>query len=296
MMPAIPASPLYHFVFNLFGNHIIICSFISLVLITLEALLINYMLSENDLIPRNSYIAAFIFVIITGFFNNLIILNPVLIANLFLITAIWLFLRLYEEHEAYAMVFNIGTLISVASMFYFPSIIFFILLWIGFIVYRSFSWREWFISILGFVLPYIFLASFYFWNDGFLKKFHEYRQSLGFINFYNFSPTFYAKLIFVITAILLFLAIIKLLIIINEKAIRFRKFFSFLIWFVIISFISLNLSADYGMLGLILMFTSASVVITLFLNNLKKNIWSEGLLILLILLLITGRLGFWNFG
>jgi len=296
MMPSIPSSPLYHFVYKLLNNHIIICSFISIALITLEALLVNYTLSENDLIPLNSYVAAFLFVVISSFFNDLIILNPVLIADLFLIIAIWLFLRLYEEHEAYATVFNIGTLLSVASMVYFPSILFCILIWIGFIIYRSFSWREWLISIIGFVLPYVFLASYYFWNDCFLSKVHEYRQSLDFIDLHKFSPTIYANIIFAILVLVLFFGIIKLLFIINEKAIRIRKFLSFFIWFVIISFVSLNFSAKYGILGFIMLITAASVIFTLYINNLKKSFWSESILIVLFLLLISGRLGLWNFG
>ena len=296
MMPSVPASPLYHFVYKYLTDLNIICSIISIALITLEALLINYMLSENDMIPRNSYVAAFLFIVVSSFFNDLIILNPVLIANIFLITAIWLFMRLYEEHEAYSTVFNIGTLLSIASMFYFPSIIFLILIFIGFIIYRSFSLRYWFISILGLILPYIFLASYYFWNDCLLSKVNEYKHSFNFINFHKFSPTLYANIIFGFTSLLLFLGVIKLLIIINEKAIRLRKFLSFLIWFVIISIVSFYFSAEYGILGFVMMLTSVSVIFTLFLNNLKKSFWSESILIALLLLLISGRFGFWNFG
>jgi len=295
MSAPVPSSPLYHILFKYLNDFSVICAFITIGLLILEALLINSVLSENDLIPRNSYIAAFVFVIVSGFFKDIILFHPVLIANLFIIVAIMLFLRLYEEHDAYSMVFNIGTLISIASMFYYPSAIFILLIWIGFIIYRLFSWREWFISILGFGFPYIFLASYYFWSDCLPAKIHEYEHSLHFIRFNNFTPTVYAYIVLAVLGVMLILSVFKLLAIINEKGIKIRKFLSFMIWCMIISFISLNISAGYGVLGFVMMLAPASILFTLYLNHMKKPFWTEFMIMVLALLLISGRMGLWSF-
>jgi hypothetical protein len=289
------ASPLYNFVFRYIGDLKIICAFITITLLIFEALLINYILAENDLIPRNSYIAAFIFIIVTGLFKDLIVLNPVLFSNLFIIAALWLLLRLYEETEAYAIVFNIGTLVSVASMFYFPSVIFILLIWAGFIIYRIFSWREWLISIIGLTLPYLFLGTYYFWNDCLTTKILSYKEVLKFVNFYDYSPTIYVYIVIALLGLLLLLSVARLLSIINEKPIRIRKSISFMIWFFIISFISLNLSSNFSVLGFVMMFASLTVLLTLYISYSKKPLWVEGILMLLSFLLISGRLGLWNF-
>lgn len=289
------ASPLYNFAFRHIGDLKVICAFITIVLLVFEALLINYILAGNDLIPRNSYLAAFIFIIVSGLFNDLIILNPVVFANLFIIAALWLFLRLYEETEAYAIVFNIGTLVSVASMFYFPSVIFILLIWAGFIIYRLFSWREWLISIIGLTLPYLFLGTYYFWNDCLIAKISSYKESLRFINFYDFFPTMYVYIVIALLGLLLLISVFNLLSIINEKPIRIRKSISFMIWFLIISFLSLNLSSNFRVLGFVMMFTSLTVLLTLYISYSKKPLWVEGILMLLSFLLISGRLGLWNF-
>ena len=289
MANPIPASPLYNIVFSYIGDLFFICALITIVLVIFEALLINYVLLNNDIIPRNSYIAAYIFVIISGLFNDNIILQPVMIANLFIILALWLFLRLYEEHDAFTTVFNIGTLISIASMFYFPAAVFILLIWAGFIIYRLFSWREWVISILGFLLPYLFLGSYYYWNDCFIAKINVYKEVFKFINFNDFSPAIYTYIVLAVMGLLLFISLFKLLIIINEKAIRIRKFLSIMIWYLIISFVSLNLSAEFGVLGFLMMSISASVIITLYINYSKRPLWVESLLILLVLLFISGR-------
>ena len=289
------ASPLYNFVFRQIGDLKVICAFISILLLVFEALLINYILTENDLIPHNSYMTAFIFIIITGLFNDLIILNPVVFSNLFIIAAIWLFLRLYEETEAYAIVFNIGTLVSVASMFYFPSVIFIVLIWVGFIIYRIFSWREWLISIIGLALPYLFLGTYYFWNDCLTAKILPYKEAFGFINFYDFSPTLYVYIVIAFLGLLLLFSVFNLLSIINEKPIRIRKSLSFMTWFLIISFFSMYSSPNFQLLGFVMMFPSFIVLLTLYLSYSRKPRWIEGILMLLSFLLISGRLGLWNF-
>ncbi len=289
------ASPLYNFVFCYIGDLNVLCAFIAIALLVFEALLINYILAGNDLIPRNSYMAAFIFIIVTGLFNDLIVLSPVVFSNLFIIAALWLFLRLYEETEAYAIVFNIGTLVSAASMFYFPSVIFILIIWAGFIIYRLFSWREWLISIIGLTLPYLFLGTYYFWNDCLTAKILSYKEAFGFINFYDFSPTWYIYIVIAFLGLLLLLSVFNLLSIINEKPIRIRKSISFMIWFLIISFLSLNLSSNFRALGFVMMFTSFTVLLTLYISYSKKPLWVEGILMLLSFLLISGRLGLWNF-
>jgi hypothetical protein len=202
-----------------------------------------------------------------------------------------MFLPLYEKHEAYATVFNIGTLLSVASMFYLPSFIFVLLIWVGFIIYRIISWREWFISILGLIFPYIFLGTYYFWNDCLLSKIVSYKNALSLINFQDFHLSLYTLIIVSFLGIILILSLFKFITTINEKQIKIRKFLSFIIWFFLISSISLLPSVKYGILSYMVMIPSASVLITLYLSNAKKHLWAEGILISLTLLLIAGRFG-----
>jgi len=291
----IPVSPFYKLVFTLLHEYSIISAVISIALIITEALLLNHILAENDLIPRNTHLAAYIFVISSSLFSDTVLLNPIVIINIFIIMVIGMFLRLYEKNEAYSTVFNMGTLLSVASMFYFPSFSFILLLWVGFIIYRVFSWREWFISILGLILPYVFLGTFYFWNDCFESKLESYKNALSLISFHNFHFSLYVVIIVSFLGIILLLSLFKFIVTISEKQIRIRKYLSFTIWFFLISCIGVLPSAKYSILCFVMIIPSASVLITLYLSNTKKRLWAEGILISLTLLLIAGRLGFLAF-
>jgi hypothetical protein len=294
MSAPIPASPLYHLFFKFFGGLPIVCALISLALLIMEALLINHLLVENDIIPRKSLMAAFLYIIFLSLFNETIILNPALISGFFIILSLWLILRLYEEEEAYQHVFNIGTLISIASMFYFPSIVFMLIVWIGFIIYRVFKWREWFISIVGLICPYLFLASYYFWNDCLVEKFKGYVSAFDFIDPHSFHPSSYVYVNLGFLSLLILASLFKLLMIINEKQIRIRKFLSILIWFFIISFGGLGFSANYGITGFLLTLIPMSVLISLFISIIKRPLIGDIVLIVLLLLMVSGRIGLWD--
>lgn len=292
--PPVVASPLYAYLISLVGHSPIIIILLSVIIVAIEAFLINHILIENELIPRNSTIAAFLFIILSGLFIDFINLNPVLIANLFIISAIWLFMRIYNLADAYPIILNIGTLIGIASLFYFPSIIFLILIWIGFIIYRIIKWREWIISIIGFIIPYIFLISYYFGVNQLNTRLEEYINCLQIINFNSFSPSPFAFVTGIIIGVLFLFSFLKLLLAINEKAIRIRKSTSFLIWYMLSSIILFLFSKNYALLGVFMILTPLSIIISIFVNNIKKTFWFEGILWVLTVLMISNHIGLWN--
>jgi Family of unknown function (DUF6427) len=71
----------------------------------------------------------------------------------------------FRKNNAFSNAFDAGLLLSIASLFYFPSILLFPLIGIGLIIFRTFNWREWIISAIGICVPYVFILSYYFWNN-----------------------------------------------------------------------------------------------------------------------------------
>ena len=71
----------------------------------------------------------------------------------------------YRVDEAFSTIFDASFFIAIASLFYFPTIIIYPLIWVTLIVIRPFIWREWIISIIGLLLPYVFVVVYYFWTD-----------------------------------------------------------------------------------------------------------------------------------
>ena len=63
------------------------------------------------------------------------------------------------------MAFDAALMLSLGSLFYFPTILLLPLVWVALNDFRPFQWREWAMPFIGVALPYLYLATWYFWND-----------------------------------------------------------------------------------------------------------------------------------
>lgn len=290
-MGYMPVSPFYNFFVSNFSGMIIISSFITFSLVFFQALLMNNILVENDLLPKKTYLAAFLYVLFTASFSDIVLFHPFIFSGILLTFSLMYLLKLYGQSEGYSMVFNIATLVSLSSLFYFPSIVFIFFIWACFIVYRLFAWREWFISIIGLALPYLFLGTYYYWTDRLQLKMDEYLNAFQLINFHNFTPTLSAYIFIVFAGLLLLIAFFRLIKLIGEKAIRIRKLLSIMIWLFLISYVSMVLSPNYGIMGYVILLATASILISLYISNIRKPLRAEIILIVIVIVIAFNRLG-----
>jgi hypothetical protein len=71
-------------------------------------------------------------------------------------------LSTYKTERISLHFLDAGLLISLASLFFLPAIVFFLFLLAALILLRPFIWREWTYAVLGLISPYLFLASVYY--------------------------------------------------------------------------------------------------------------------------------------
>ncbi|MBL0046539.1 MAG: hypothetical protein IPP32_00340 [Bacteroidetes bacterium] len=130
-----------------------------------QAFLLNYICDKYNILSKKTYFPALVYVIFMSCSKLLLTLHPILLANLFLLLSIERIFNSYHKDEAFGHVFDAGFYIGIASLFYFPALILFPMVWVGLIVIRTFVWREWIISFIGLLLPYLFIFTYYFWYD-----------------------------------------------------------------------------------------------------------------------------------
>lgn len=286
----IPASPMYNLLYTYFSEMTIITSVITIVTVVFQALLLNNLLIENELIPKKTYIAAFLYVLFTASFGEIVLFHPFIFSGILLTLGLMYLLKLYGQSESYSIVFNIATLVSLSSFFYFPSVVFIFFIWACFIVYRLFAWREWFISIIGLVLPYLFLGTYYYWTDRLQLKINEYLNAFRIVNFHDFKPTLIVYIFIIFTGILLLFSFFRLIGLISEKAIRVRKLLSIMIWLFLISYMSMVISPNYGIMGFVMLLAPASVIISLYVSNIRKPMRTEIILVVIVVVVTISRL------
>jgi hypothetical protein len=159
------AMPLYELVLRPMVNISWLNKIIAVLLIIAEGFLLNYIVNENDVLTKKTNLPALFYIVFISNNSAMFELHPVLFSNLFLLFALNKILNSYRKDVAFSQVFDAGLLISIATLFYFPCIVFLPLIGIALIIFRPFLWREWIISFIGVLIPYVFVITYYFWNN-----------------------------------------------------------------------------------------------------------------------------------
>jgi len=288
--PANFDTGLYRYIFNLISPYPVLISTIAILLVSLQAIILNWVLIRNNLSLRNNLLPAYIFILLTGSTHSLTQLSAPLIASFFILLGIAELLFMFELKDPFTECFNASFFITLASFFYFPAIFFFLLIWISYLVYRVISWREWIISFVGLLAACLFVWFYFFWNNQEIVIWNSIKQFFGYPEHFKVQLSHSAYIIWGLIALLFLGSLSNLMNHINEKVIAIRRkywviIFMFLI--AILSFLHANQQSGYH----IIFFTiPATIIINYALLNRKNPRRSELFLWLLTIAVIVSRI------
>lgn len=159
------AMPLFELMVNLAGGNEYIQMTIALVALLAGTAAVHIVADRQELLGKRSYLPAFLYLVLMSGSPRLTCLHPALFANIFILVAFHRIMSSYRKDTAFMEAFDAGFWIAIASLFYFPAIVFLLLPWISFLILRPFIWREWVIVAVGALVPYLFAGVYYFWFD-----------------------------------------------------------------------------------------------------------------------------------
>lgn len=140
---------------------------ISFGLLLFQAIIINTISVKHRLSNEINLFPGLFYLLISSLLPDFLYLSPLLIANTFFLIVISELLETYKVPACADRIFNVGFWIGIASLFYFSYIIFILLGLIGLGILRAFYLRERIGLIVGGLVPYILLGTYYFWFDQF---------------------------------------------------------------------------------------------------------------------------------
>lgn len=149
-----------------------------LILIVLQSVLLFYTFQANGFFGRANFIPAIIVLLAFSWNRNFQTMHALVPASVCVIIAINSILGMYGKQNAYHQVFTASFSVSIAALFYLPLVYLLLLLWLSLVSYRISSWREYVITLIGFVLPWIYYAVALFWNDNLLTGLKQISDSL----------------------------------------------------------------------------------------------------------------------
>ncbi len=289
--PGMPAPvgpvPLYALIYTLLHGSPHIACILGFILMLSSAFLLNRLLTQNEVVLKNSSLAALIFIELMSYLPFLLTLNQVSIATFFLLMILERLYKSYEKSESLQLTYVAGFLTGIASLFYLPFILFFFFLLISLIIFRNIDWHEWAGSLIGLVTPYIFLSVYYFWFDKFMIKVYEYYRFFE----YSFDTAPLREPAFVIlSAIVLFLLALGLITglwRLSERTIEIRKKTILLIWLIPVMILSIFFSAGLLKYHLLISSVTLSGLLSMYLLKIRKTFRADiifvGILVILIL-------------
>ncbi|MBD1428304.1 MULTISPECIES: DUF6427 family protein [Sphingobacterium] len=183
---------------------------ITLVLTLLQAFLLNKVINHFNFLGKPTFLTALMFMTLVSLFLPFLVLSPTLICNFITIWMMGKLFNMYKQADVKTLMFDLGMIVALGSLIYFPFIVMLMLLWIALIIFRPFIWREWVTPILGFSVIYFLLGVAYYWVDRwdeFLEIFKPFVNSLPTglkVDYHDYFVVFPVGI-----AMLLFLLVLK---------------------------------------------------------------------------------------
>lgn len=149
----------------IYTNHYLALS-LGIVLVSVQAILINRLLNRIKFFQRISFVPALMYVVVSAMFLESLMPGPQMLANTFVILVLGKLFDIYKSQRCYEEIFDVGFLVAIASLFSLPALSLSLLLFIGLGSLRAFNIREWIIGLFGILTPYFLIGTYYFWIGG----------------------------------------------------------------------------------------------------------------------------------
>lgn len=153
-------SRILHFLLTVAGSSGMLFSILTFFLLLIQASLFNRIVNHHKLFPKANFLPGMSYILVTSLIPSWSYFSAPLLVNLLMIWTWYRMLNLYSTNQPGAAIFNIGILIGVCTMLYFPAIVFVLLMLFALVTMRPFRIREWIIGLIGVTAPYYFLFIF----------------------------------------------------------------------------------------------------------------------------------------
>ncbi len=262
-------------------------SLLGFLIIGSQCLHLNWILNRYEVLYKTSYLPALIYFVFSAFLPQFVIFHPMLFVNSIMLFVLDKLMRLYKNPSPLAIDFDSCLLISIASMFYFPALIFCLLFFISLSILKPFSWRDWVVGFMGLVLPYFFVFVIYFLQDH-LRGFIEILISTPInrrIEMKRLIPEGYQVTVTVISA--LFIAtILRLRNNFYKNDIRTRNYQQVIFFFILTSVACALATKEDMLFRLSIITIPLSVLVSYYFLSIKKAWFAETIFLILLATMI----------
>jgi hypothetical protein len=275
VMPA-DAMPLYSITANALSQlPPFVSALIGVLIVAFQAIYFNYIINKHEVLFRKSNVPLIMYVILISLSKSFLSINPILFTNTLLLIILDRTFNLYKNSSPLSMIFDIWMLLAIASLFYYPVIILLLLLWISLFILRPFIWREWIVGIFGFLVPYLFLCLYYFWNDKLMSFLGVIAWNFNFFFQVKFTLSTVDKVLLALVGLFFLFSLVKMQASFYKNVIRTRGFQQVLASMLVVSSFSFLLDNEVYFYDFTITVIPLSFFISYYFLAMKKTFWAE---------------------
>lgn len=267
-----PFAPQKQYFFSFFPQtNVWLWTIVNILLALISFVVLNNVVRHHQLLKSNGFLPLFFGLLIVAGFPWLYQYNTQIFSAFLLVFAIQKMLKLSSPNATHADVFDLGFLIGLSAIFYFPTIIYLLWVYQVLLLLRNFSLREWLMPLVGMGVPFFYFWLFHFWFD-------------VPINYDDTLPTFKFQFINLLGQIttgisiyllglfsVFFMALPKFFRVLQTGKIRIRKSLNLFTWLIFYTITSaLIFDADLFFL-LFIITLPGSVILAVYFEDAKKN-------------------------
>lgn len=152
----------------------LVSKIVALGLICFQAFLINQILNQSEVFSKTTHIPLLILIMLASMLSFRGGLEPMLVANIFLLLAISSTLKVYHQNSAIGFTFNVGFWIGMAGTFEPACLLLVIPALVSILILRAADWRELLFLLIGGAIPTLFLWVICFATDTQLNLSNSY--------------------------------------------------------------------------------------------------------------------------
>jgi hypothetical protein len=169
-----PLSAFVYYLINLlFGKSQLAFQLVNILLIFFQSAYLNLVLNKNNVFNERTSIPGLLYILFSSLFFDFYTLSPVVMGITFLLPAFNLLLSQLKINEHPEIIFRIGILTGIASLFYMSLTFYILFMLLVMVLFINPPVRSYFTLLTGFALSYIFLGCYYFMYGGISSLYHN---------------------------------------------------------------------------------------------------------------------------
>ncbi len=258
---------------------------ITLLLTILQALYLNRVMNKYNFFGKPGFLVALMYLTLASLAHSFLVLTPSLICNFIFIRILDKLIGIYHRENAMSTMFDLGLLVALGSLVYFPFAAMLLSVWIGLRLFRPFHWREWAAPLLGFLSVYFLLWVFYLWNDQ-ADQFAAFWTPLIDPTLPAFNPNLQVYLVWVPVLLIMILFLNVLRQNIFKRIVHIRKIVQLLLVMLLISLAAIFLDPDKETSHFLLAVPTLSIYAAYYFHYAATKWFYESVYVILLLLIV----------